>query len=300
MSNLTARINSARISAKSKYTPAYTKPGTGETVPQKCVLPVMVNNPPFLSDAGALIQGGKVLMFITAWGKMADTCAKYLDIGKEFSCDVNINSYESRVMDNITHTTALNSAGQAIVVIKHGFTMIPSTFRFGQDSQEQIAKEDRPIGWDGKLPVDMIEAHMTAGTLGDILAQAKQGPAMWQTKRDLLKKLVYVPGMAEFGKALVTPAPGVAQAAYAPPLSQAVAAATVEKTVNGFTLAQLRSVGWRDDQLIAAGYGDLLPKAVPMPPSTIAPPAPPAIDPEVLGVDEEVGMTVEAGSGSTV
>ena len=270
MSNAIASYKNIRVSGKVTYTPAYTKPGTGVAVAQKVSIPCIVNNPPYVNDAGKLVETEKVMVFITAWGKMADTCAKYLAEGKEFSCDCNINSYQSKIIDPATKRVILNSAGQPCVTIKQGYTMIPSSFVFGNDSANQIAKENRGDGWNGQLPTETVEMHFRAGTLENYLAQAKQQPAMWAAKRELLKKLQYTPGMKEFGEALVVMPEGVAHSAYqTTPLPDAVANACATPTVDGFTYKQMTDAGWTDAQLLQSKYAALVPKvpaAVPTPP----------------------------------
>lgn len=298
MSNAIARFTSVRVAGQPKYTRAYTKAGSGTQVAQKISIPCIVNNPPYVNGQGVLVETEKVLIFITGWGKLADTCAKYLPEGKEFDCDCNINSFQSKVIDPATNKAILNSAGQPCVTIKQGYTMIPSSFRFGQDSAAQIAKENRPIGWDGKLPLDMIEGALANGTITHLLNQAKQGPAMWEAKRTLLKNLTFTPGMREFGAALVVEPEGAVQTAYAP-LADQVAAATA--TVNGFTYAQMQAAGWTDEQLLQGEYAALVPRKAPAPPAPPVTPPPPVAPPmEVIDPEVPVTMHMEAGSETAV
>ena len=298
MSNAVASFTGVRVAGQPKYTRAYTKAGSGTPVAQKISIPCIVNNPPYVDGQGKLVETEKVLIFITAWGKLADTCAKYLPEGKEFDCDCNINSFNSRVIDPATGKAILSASGQPCVTIKQGYTMIPSSFRFGQDSAAQIDKEKRPVGWNGQLPLDMIEGALAAGTIGNLLAQAKQGPAMWEAKRTILKNLVFTPGMREFGAALVVEPEGAAQTAYAP-LADQVAAATA--TVNGFTYDQMRAANWTDEQMLACEYASLVPKKAPAPPAPPAtPPAPVAPPMEVIDPETSITMRMEAGSETAV
>ena len=297
MKNAILNISDARVAAPVKYTPPYTKQG-GKPVAAKASIPVMITNPDYTDPvSGERVDGSTTIAFLTAWGKLADTCAKYLPVGKEFSCMCDVNSFQSRLIDDVSKQTVLNAAGQALMTVKHGFTIIPGTFRFGNDSAAQIQKEitegKRSIGWDGKLEVDKIEAALATGQLQTLLAQAKQGVAAWEQMRAAIKNQVYVPGMAMFGVAeVVQPTDALAIIPAYGQLAGQVAAAT-EPVVGGFTYKQMVDAGWTDEQMLTHNggkYASLVPKKAPAPPAVPAPPAAPVV-PMAPPMENEAGST---------
>ena len=278
-SNFTAKIINARVAAQSTFTPAYTKIGTTTVIPARISIPVMITNPPYYVD-GVRKEGGTALAYITAYGSLAESCAKYLVNGKEFDCECNISSYESHIKDQATGGMVINAAGQPAVTIKNGFTMVPGSLRYGADSKVQIAKEInsgyRPVGWDGTLPIDQVEQAMITGELPGLIQRAKQGPAAWKAKQEALKALKYTPGMLEFGAAKVEVSPhATPMNAYTAGVTDAVAAAT-EPKVDGLTYADMIKANWTDELLLTyegGKYAILVPKKAPAPP--VMAPVPP-------------------------
>lgn len=278
MSKAIMNIFSARVADTVTYIPAYSKQG-GKEIQQRVTIPCMLNENKWTDDDGVRHDGAVTVMFITAWGKQADVCAKYLAVGKEFHCDVRVNSYESKIIDPATKTAILDAAGAPIITIKHGFTMIPGTFQFGNDSAAQIEKEGRNLGWDGKLPINLIEGSLATGEFQNILAQAKQGKAAWEITKENLKKLAYIPGMTTFGEAKVRVASDAVQPTAYNNLASQVAAATANTggvpKVDGFTYDDMIKGGWNDPLLLSHNggyYASLVPKKVPT-----APPVAPAV-----------------------
>lgn len=282
MKKFTASIKSARVATQPTYTPAYIKAGSNKEVQAMLSIPTMVTNPPFYVEEEKR-DGDTVLLYITAYGKQADHLAKYLGVGKEFDCELSINSYPSKVKDPNTKQVVMGSTGEALTTIKHGFNIIPGTVHYGADSAVQIAKEmqdgRRDLGWDGNLPIGMVELAFQAGTLAQILEKAKQGPALHKARQEALKKLEYTPGMTEFGHAKVTLSPhAVNMNAYANNVANAVATATAPTSVDGFTYADMKAAGWEDDALLTADGGKwaiLVPRKPPVPPAKVTAPVPP-------------------------
>ena len=128
-----------RVAATPTYIPGYEK--NGQTIQQLLKVPVILNDK-------SRKEVRKTYFTISIWGKLADSAAKSLSIGKEFHCDVRIDSYDAKVW-NKNRELVLNPDGTPVTTKKHSF--VCETFRYGEDSQkfitEDIARGKRPQNW---------------------------------------------------------------------------------------------------------------------------------------------------------
>lgn len=190
-----------------------------------------------------------VVVKITAWngrnakpGKgLADMCAKWIAMGKEICCEVDLVSYKSRVF--VDGHPVLNAAGQAHMEPKLGFRMRPGTLQFGRDGQKALSMEiqkwnqqpgqqsffARPPQWNVAGTQDQIT--WSQGILPWRSAQAYTGDDTFGCAK------VVVPEGAVLANGVTGPA--------------AAGNAGIVRTTEGFTIDQYRAKGWTDPAMIA-------------------------------------------------
>ncbi len=129
--------------ASTYYTPAYSK--NGENVSAKLEINAFINQ----------VRKTDQIIKLTAWGKLADSCAKSMSNGKEFSafnCELNV--YDKRIfMPNPIigqpGTAILKSDGSPLTMKAQSYTI--GKLGYGMESEKHIAREIqagiRPIGW---------------------------------------------------------------------------------------------------------------------------------------------------------
>lgn len=199
--------------ASSAYHPAHNK--NGVNISQRLVINAFMNIASRANDGA----GRNDVISLTAWGKLADVCAKSMSPGKEFNCLAELHVYPGRVFDN--DTMLIRADGTPITTKKMSFTIVRLTF--GEESNKHIADEIqkgfRPIDWN---------------------QMGSAGNAAWREKLRARSAIMFDPAQPVFGFAKVIPATGPGISAYNPALNQtqpgAVATATpltaaVEATV---------------------------------------------------------------------
>lgn len=140
---IATKIGAEVAKRKVTYIPGYTR-NDGKAIPACCKMQAFVNHP--RKDEGSIYT-------VTAWGKLADRCAKGMSPGKEFHADVRIESYYGRVWNN-AGTLLTNPDGSEVKVLKHNF--IIEDMRFGADGnkfvESDIAAGKRPQNWNDGGP----------------------------------------------------------------------------------------------------------------------------------------------------
>lgn len=123
-------LTSARVGAKPKYYPAHV--GKNGPVNQKLEFPLYSNK--------RLGNGSekKSTYNMVAWGKLADSLAQTLHVGKELAVVGDPGTYEKRHW-NSDGTARTDAAGQQLVSKGTNFTILK--FAYGDDSQRQIDQE---------------------------------------------------------------------------------------------------------------------------------------------------------------
>ena len=132
-----------RVAGQLTYIPAYVK-ADGTKRSQRCVIPVYRNSNRGTNQKTG--EKGRVDSFkLTAWGKLADVCAKSLPPGTAIDVFCEPQSYLGYLF-NQDGSPRLDNAGQPIQTTKVSFTVL--NIVFGEDSEKQI---DREIA-DGRRP----------------------------------------------------------------------------------------------------------------------------------------------------
>jgi len=159
-----AQFIGARVAGQVTYVLPHTK--NGKVNNQRCIIPVYVN-----SNKGTNRDGtpGRSDQFrLTAWGKLADICAKSLPKGKALDCICTPHSYEGRIYD-AQGNMRVDNAGQPITVERIGFTI--EKIVFGEESQKEI---DLEIAEGRRHPNWNVPAHPDYKAWGELL-QTRQG-----------------------------------------------------------------------------------------------------------------------------
>lgn len=245
--------------ASTTYFPAHSK--NGLNVSQRCTINAFMN----IASRANNGEGRNDVIPLTAWGKLADVCAKSMSPGKEFHCGAKLKTYEARVFHNDQPITAPD--GTLIMVRKIGFSITELTF--GEESSKHIANEIqsnvRPADWN------------MAGSAGY---------GVWREKLKLRNALVFDPTLPVFGYAKVILPQGPGIGAYtvqpvgmtaAPVAAGAVEAAVVAAAGNpavaNAALFQPNPVMPTAVATPAAGPGAALFAPAPVSPGFVAPPA---------------------------
>lgn len=173
------QLMGCRIAGPGNYIPAHRQNNNPDKINQaQCKFTVFQN-----------IRGKRMRFDITAWGKWADTIAKYGATGKEITIFGELNSYRGRVWmqtpDGTPRQCYTHPDGSPVYVDKIGITL--KNGHFGPDSdktvQEEIRAGIRPQGWDNS---------------------ATPGKQQWREICATRKQMQYQPGMERFGYARVS------------------------------------------------------------------------------------------------
>jgi len=190
--------------ASTTYYPAHSK--NGKNVSARLVINAFKNIASSANDG----EGRNEVIQLTAWGKLADICAKSMSPGKEFNSTADLHVYDGRVFHNQQPVTMAD--GTVLTTKKQSYTIVRLTF--GEESNKLIAHEIqnniRPAGWN---QVGSAEHQAWVATLK--ARQAIQFDAKLPT----------------FGYARVIVPTGQGIGAYDPQLSQSNLAQSVENAV---------------------------------------------------------------------
>ena len=194
--------------ASTYYTPAYSK--NGDNINAKLEINAFINQP---KKTDQIIK-------LTAWGKLADSCAKSMSKGKEFAafnCELNV--YDKRVfMPSLVigqpGAPVLKTDGSPLTIKSQSYTI--GRLGYGMESEKHIAREIqenvRPPGWN---------------VMGSVEA------AQWKEILNARKAIMFDPNSptGTFGYATIRMPQGAGIGAYIPqtqavaaPLAQPVAA----------------------------------------------------------------------------
>lgn len=197
--------------ASTYYYPAHSK--NGKNISQRLVINAFAN----VAKRGG--EADSDVYTLTAWGKLADICAKSMSPGKEFNALAESKAYMGRVFQN--NQPLQLSDGSLIQTRKYSWTILRLTF--GEESHKlinsEIQKGIRPADWN------------TPGAPG------------YQTWRTILQQRMAIqfdPNKGTFGYARVRVPQGPGIGAYIPnqpsnggvPNSQQVASDVYNATVN--------------------------------------------------------------------
>ena len=205
--------------ASTYYTPAYSK--NGDNINAKLEINAFINQPKKIDQ----------IIKLTAWGKLADSCAKSMSKGKEFAafnCELNV--YDKRVfMPSLVAgqpgQAVLKADGSPLTIKSQSYTI--GRLGYGMESEKHIAREIqervRPIGWN---------------VMGSVEA------AQWKEILNARKAIQFDPNSptGTFGYATIRMPQGAGIGAYIPqaqaqavaaPLAQPVAATVAVAPVAG-------------------------------------------------------------------
>ena len=143
------KSNTPGISFGSTYYPAERDAAGKVLTSARCVINAYINrkgrrNP----ETGKLIEGRRDVIQLTGWngretpdGKgLADTMAKCISEGKEFSCRATLHSYLGKVFDNGQPVMKADGTGQ-LMTRRIGYTIEPGSLIFGDDADKILARE---------------------------------------------------------------------------------------------------------------------------------------------------------------
>jgi len=155
----------------STYYPAVRNPDGTIAVSARCVLSAYINRKGRTDSDGEPVKGRRDVVQLTGWntrsskdGKgLADSLAKYMSEGKEFTCRAHLQTYDSPVK-NVDGSVVMKSDGSGPLTIRRtGYVIEPGSLMYGDDAQKVIDRETaafdgsvgfhaRPVGWDHKDP----------------------------------------------------------------------------------------------------------------------------------------------------
>jgi hypothetical protein len=143
------KSNTPGISFGSTYHPALRDAAGKVTQSARTVINAYINrkgrrNP----ETGALIEGRRDVIQLTGWngretkdGKgLADTMAKCISEGKEFSCRATLHSYLGKVFDDGKAVMKADGTGQ-LMTRRVGYTIEPGSLIFGADGDKILKRE---------------------------------------------------------------------------------------------------------------------------------------------------------------
>ncbi len=306
-----AFLVNGRVASNPIYFPPHTK--NGRDISAKATVTVMVNRRSYTDQKTNETRERKpVVIQIGGWGGVADAIARSAKTGQLVSCELDVDSFDGMTKipqkqgDTVVYVPVMKPDGSGYFTEKRtGFTVVPGSLRFGEDSaktiETEIMKKERPIGWNGQVPLSVLEAAAAGGNLQAILDQAKQGVDVWKTMLKAKNAQAYQGGPT-FGNAKVIRPAGDVILKY--PIDKAVYTAEAVSTVSGgrpvvdgFTYADMIAAGWNDEQLLTADGGKwaaLVPKKAPAPPKVSTPPAPPAAMDRTNAAAEERQAVMDA------
>jgi hypothetical protein len=176
-----AMFSGLRVAGELQYIPASVRPD-GKEIQARCIIPVYENTA--RADAAGVAISHQFRL--TAWGALADVCAKSLPKGKEFSAVVSPRQYKGRVF--YSNMAPVNDfvTGQPLMTNKVSFNI--DEISFGADSREFLVREiqefRRGPEWDKPGTQDHVR---------------------WLARVAEIKAVKYVPGDDRFGYAKVFP-----------------------------------------------------------------------------------------------
>jgi len=203
--------------ASCNYFPAHSK--NGVNISARCTINAFLN----IASRANNGEGQSTVVPLTAWGKLADVCAKSMSPGKEFHCSAELKGYEARVFHN--QQPVVMPDGTTLTTNKLGFSI--TKLLFGEESAKHIANEIQS----GVRPAD----YNLAGSAG------------FNAWRETLKKrnlLTFDPTQPVFGyaKVILPQGPGIGAytaqttpavgTAFVAPQATAVEAAVVNAAMN--------------------------------------------------------------------
>ena len=199
-----------RVAGSPTYYPAHSK--NGNNVDQRIVVRA-IGNIPGKANGGQ----GTVLGFnVVAWGKLADTLARSMARGKEFSADVDPNVYKGQVFfkDEAHPERAAVAVYQdtdhgRVAVETEKLSLRIKKIIFGADSAltiaEEIAKGQRHQFWN---------------------VPGSEGATAWKSQLDIRNAEQFNPANAKFGHAIVRKIDGPGIGAFDPTKTRANTVAT--------------------------------------------------------------------------
>lgn len=146
--------------ASTTYYPAHSK--NGKNVSARLVINAFKNIASSANDG----EGRNEVIQLTAWGKLADICAKSMSPGKEFNSTCDLHVYDGRVFHNSQPVQMAD--GTVLTTKKQSYTIVRLTF--GEESNKLIAHEMqamlngkpmRPAGWNQVGSADHAEWVLT-------------------------------------------------------------------------------------------------------------------------------------------
>lgn len=172
-------FSGVRVAGELQYIPGSVRPTDGKEIQARCVIPIFINT-------GRNDGGGNSISHtarLTAWGKLADVCAKSLPKGKELHITAEPRSYKGQVFYK-DGSPVIDQDGAVLKVNKLSFNI--QSISFGADSADFIQKE---LAAGRRLPQWNV-----AGT---------PDHAAWLQRIEQVKGVQYVPGQPMFGYAKV-------------------------------------------------------------------------------------------------
>jgi len=182
--------------ASTTYYPSHSK--NGVNISQRLVINAFMN----IASRANNGEGRNEVITLTAWGKLADSCAISMSPGKEFHCFAELHTYQGRVFVN--DQPLMGNDGQPITTRKTSFTIV--RLLFGMESAKTIATEIqqgiRRPNWDKEGTPDYEH---------------------WRQVLNMRKGLQYQAGSPMFGYAKVQQVQGPGIGAYNPALNTTTA-----------------------------------------------------------------------------
>lgn len=187
-------FSGVRVAGNLQYFPASVR-ADGKEIQARCVIPVFINTArPTGANDGSTISH---TVRLTAWGKLADVCAKSLPKGKELHATAEPRSYKGQTFYR-DGNPVIDQDGQPLKVNKLSFNI--QGISFGSDSNAFLAEEMK-AGPNGEAPRRGIQWNIP-GT---------PDHAAWMARIEAVKQLQYQVGMKTFGYAeVMAPRPAVA------------------------------------------------------------------------------------------
>jgi hypothetical protein len=199
-----------RVAGAPTYYPAHSK--NGNNVDQRIVVRA-IGNIPSKANGGQ----GTVLGFnVVAWGKLADTLARSMAKGKEFSSDVDPNVYKGQVFfkdemhpERPAVAVYMDTDHGRVAVMTEKLSLRIKKIIFGADSAQTIAEE-----------IQKAQRHQFWNVPGS------EGAAAWKTQLDIRNAEQYNPSSAKFGHAIVRKIEGPGIGAFDPTKTRQTTAST--------------------------------------------------------------------------
>lgn len=212
--------------ASTQYYPAHNK--NGVNISQRLVINAFMN----IASRANNGEGRNDVISLTAWGKLADVCAKSMSPGKEFNCLAELHVYAGRVfVDNQMMT---RPDGTPITTKKMSFTIARLTF--GEESNKHIADEIqaklRPVDWN---------------QIGS------PGYNAWRETLRARSAMQFDPTKPVFGYAKVVAVQGPGITAYNPALNTGAPAATATPAVENAVVNAAANPGAVQTNLFPTG-----------------------------------------------